>query len=191
MNLADEMQGERILGLYTSRNNTSAQNLVAIYNMEDHEHYLLFHYFLDNLYWRCNVVRLYRSTLFDYRRLYSRIESLKDVAYALELTLSYVGGSCLESRFLPFDGALGAFESETARCIFLESKWTIALQQKIYRYSQSIFCIIKSWRGQGQITTLASFRSFLKSARLLQFLVVKTLKLECNPRHCHEVHTTH
>jgi len=188
--LDDEMQGKRILGMYTSRNNTSFQNLVAIYNMEDHEHYLLFHYFLDNLYWRCNVVRLHRSTLFDYRRLSSHIESLKDVAYVLELTLSYVGGSCLESRFLPFDWALGVFESETARSEFLESKWTSALRKKIHGYSQAIFRIIKIWRVREQITNLASFRLFLKSARLLQFLVVKTLKLECNPRRWHEVHMT-
>ena len=178
------MQGERIRGMYTSRNNTSAQNLVAIYNMEDHEHFLLFHYLLDNLYWRCNVVRLDRSNL------YSQIESLKDVAYVLELTLSYVRGSCLESHFLPFKGALGVFESATARSIFLESKWTLALRKKIHRYSQAIFRILRIWRGQGRITNLATFRLFLKSARLLQFLVVKTLKLECNPRRYHEVHMT-
>ena len=182
------------------------QLYLACVNHQPQEHnILLFHVFLSNL--RDAVSNFGRGWgqlgVLDG----SQIDNLKWTAYLIEIVITFIGGRCLEGKFgyHTYNLRRRKLNGGVELRALWDEKWTTALKTKIERYRKTIFRLIEIWMIEEKIGTLASFRVresnyffvfqikkhltiflktqlFLKAARLLQFLVLKTMKMNYDPR---------
>ena len=114
-----------------------------------------------------------------------RIDDLKWLAATLEGVLDFCGGNHIVGESGPSTWNVRLDRLSCPRMhAFWESKWTTDLKRKIVRYCKSIRRIVCVWRGNQDMTgnTFAAFRVFLKHCRLLQYLVLRTLRMKYNPK---------